>query len=150
MGLALFCTISQSQLLKAQSAEERFQDLFVTAGYSTAFGAALGAALLAFTPEPSRQLRYIAMGASLGFIGGSIMGTYIIFTPMLSSIEINKNEELALTENRESYYKVRPGLDQQVQQQNNERASMLSVSPYIDRTKSGLTGFEISYTLAIN
>ena len=69
----------------AQSTEERFHDLFVTAGYSTAFGAALGAACLSFFPEPETQLRYVAVGASLGFIGGSIMGSYIIFAPMFTA-----------------------------------------------------------------
>jgi hypothetical protein len=64
------------------STEERFHDLFKTAGYSTAFGAALGAALLSFTPNPAAELRYVAIGASLGFIGGSALGTWMIFQPM--------------------------------------------------------------------
>ena len=68
---------------QAQSTDERFQDLFVTAGYTTAFGAALGTALLAFTPAPSENLRFVYIGASLGFIGGSILGSYVIFAPML-------------------------------------------------------------------
>jgi len=65
--------------------EERFQDLFVTAGYCTAFGAALGTAYLAFTSDPASNLRYVAMGASLGFIGGSILGSYVIFSPMIAA-----------------------------------------------------------------
>lgn len=69
----------------AQSTEERFQDLFTTAGYATAFGAALGAAALSFKKYPDQHLRYVAVGASLGFIGGSALGTYIIFSPMLMS-----------------------------------------------------------------
>ncbi len=64
--------------------EERFQDLFVTAGYCTAFGAALGTAFLAFTANPSENLRFVAVGASLGFIGGSALGSYIIFSPLMS------------------------------------------------------------------
>jgi hypothetical protein len=68
----------------AQSTEERFQDLFKTAGYATAFGAALGASMLAFTPNPASQLRHVAVGASLGFIGGSLFGSYIIFSPLLA------------------------------------------------------------------
>ena len=68
----------------AQTTEERFQDLFVTAGYATAFGAALGAAMLSFVSDPASELRYVAYGASLGFISGSVMGTYVIFSPMLS------------------------------------------------------------------
>jgi membrane associated rhomboid family serine protease len=74
---------SFTTLAKADTTtEERFQDLFVTAGYSAAFGAAMGAAFLAFEPNPSEKLQYISIGASLGFIGGSVAGTYIIFQPM--------------------------------------------------------------------
>ena len=79
--LVIYLTPNNAQ---AQTTEERFQDLFVTAGYATAFGAALGAAMLSFVPDPASELRYVAYGASLGFIGGSVMGTYIIFSPMLS------------------------------------------------------------------
>lgn len=76
----------RSPTLNAQSirAEERFQDLFVTAGYGTAFGAALGTALLSFQEEPNKKLRYIAVGASIGFIGGSLLGSYIVFSPVFS------------------------------------------------------------------
>lgn len=66
------------------STEEHFHDLFITAGYSTAFGAALGAACIGLSEYPSENLKYIAMGASFGFITGSFLGTYIIFSPMVS------------------------------------------------------------------
>ena len=88
------CPLGASQRAKAYdgrspSTEERFQDLFVTAGYATAFGAALGTAVLFLNPEtdPSTHLRYVAVGASLGFIGGSIMGSYVIFSPMFTAGE---------------------------------------------------------------
>ena len=64
--------------------EEHFHDLFITAGYSTAFGAALGAAFIGLSEYPEENLKYIAMGASFGFITGSFLGTYIIFSPILS------------------------------------------------------------------
>lgn len=86
MTLALMLiamAIKPSQAL-AQSTEERFHDLFVTAGYSTAFGAALGAAFLSFTEQPSSKLRYVAVGASLGFIGGSLFGSYVVFSPIFA------------------------------------------------------------------
>lgn len=83
LAVALFVSFGAS-VAKAQTTEERFQDLFVTAGYATAFGAALGAAMLSFVPDPAGELRYVAYGASLGFIGGSLMGTYVIFSPMIS------------------------------------------------------------------
>jgi len=71
----------------AQTTEDRFHDLFITAGYSTAFGAALGAAILSFSDEPATDLRYVAMGASLGFIGGSVLGAYMIFAPMIAATD---------------------------------------------------------------
>lgn len=82
MVSVLACTFGLSApKAQAQSSEERFQDLFITAGYCTAFGAALGTAFLAFTDDPSANLRFVAMGASLGFLGGSVLGSYIIFSP---------------------------------------------------------------------
>lgn len=74
----IFCFSSPSL---AQTSEEKFHDLFVTAGYCTAFGAALGTAVLGLTDSPAENLQYVAVGASLGFIGGSVMGSYIIFSP---------------------------------------------------------------------
>ena len=84
MLFSLSMSIFHSGAAQAQQVEERFQDLFVTAGYATAFGAAIGTAFLAFHEDPSKHLRYVAMGASLGFLGGSILGSYIIFSPMMS------------------------------------------------------------------
>lgn len=84
--ISTFClslSVIHSSTLQAQSTEERFQDVFITAGYATAFGAALGAALLSFHDNPAEHLRYIAVGASLGFIGGSILGSYVVFSPMV-------------------------------------------------------------------
>lgn len=82
---ALVTGAFRTQAAQAQTVEERFQDLFVTAGYATAFGAAIGTAFLAFHEDPSAHLRYVAVGASLGFLGGSVLGSYIIFSPMIST-----------------------------------------------------------------
>ncbi len=84
LSLCFFCALFFAVQARGQATEERFHDLFVTAGYATAFGAALGAAFLSFTPDPASELRYVAVGASLGFIGGSVLGSYIIFSPMIS------------------------------------------------------------------
>ena len=86
LGMILVLT-SRSTTIMAQSkfaSEQHFQELFVTAGYSTAFGAALGAAALGLTHEPSQNLQFIVTGASIGFIMGSIVGTYVIFTPVFT------------------------------------------------------------------
>lgn len=82
--VALAAILSTAGIAQAQSTEEKFQDLFVTAGYCTAFGAAVGTAILAWTEDPTANLRYVAMGASLGFLGGSMLGSYIIFSPGLT------------------------------------------------------------------
>ena len=81
--IILICGLQLSQPLMAGSSslEEKFQDIFVTAGYSTAMGAAIGAALLSFQENPSSHLRYVAIGASVGFIGGSALGTFFAVSP---------------------------------------------------------------------
>lgn len=84
LPVALAGLLLNSGAAKAQSTEEKFQDLFITAGYCTAFGAAVGTAFLAWTEDPTANLRYVAMGASLGFLGGSVLGSYIIFAPGLT------------------------------------------------------------------
>ena len=81
---ALIFSLNASTKAYSQATEEQFHDLFITAGYSTAYGAALGAAFIALTENPSEKLSYIYVGASLGFIGGSLLGTYFIFSPMLT------------------------------------------------------------------
>jgi hypothetical protein len=85
-ALAVLAWSTASSPARAQmvSTEERFQDLFVTAGYGTAFGAAFGAALLSFQAKPDQNLRFVAIGASVGFIGGSLIGSYVIFTPVFT------------------------------------------------------------------
>ncbi len=127
VSAALLMTTLFPKQLKADSTEQRFQDLFITAGYATAFGAALGAAALSFSGNPERHLRYVAVGASLGFIGGSLLGSYIIFAP-------------TLVENR------MPSLDEQLVSENS-RTNQLTISPVIDRQSKSLTGVAGSMTL---
>ena len=62
--------------------EEKFETVFITAGYSTALGAGIGLALLAFTPNPGdRMERYIATGAATGFLTGAALGGYLVLRP---------------------------------------------------------------------
>jgi len=114
--------------VQAQSSEEKFQDIFITAGYATAFGAALGAASLSFFAEPASHLRLIAIGASLGFIGGSILGSYVVFAPVVGTVDPMSTDTL-LTSGHVP-----------------ERG--LALRPAIDLTTRKLTSLEGAITLA--
>lgn len=109
----LSLSLSYTTTSRAQSNEDRFQDLFVTSGYATAFGAALGAAALSFKSNPENNLRYVAIGASLGFFGGSIMGSYVIFSPMVSFNKeqdnpFNNNQTMMASNGSEGRIKIIP------------------------------------------
>lgn len=65
----------------------RFQQIFTTAGYSAALGAALGAAVVGISKSPKKNSRYILLGASIGFITGSLFGTYLAFNPVFTPKE---------------------------------------------------------------
>lgn len=66
--------------------EEKFETVFISAGYSTALGAGIGLALLAFTPDPgNRMQRYIATGAATGFLAGATLGGYLVLRPDVDS-----------------------------------------------------------------
>jgi hypothetical protein len=97
--ITMTVTALPANTAQAQNVEERFQDLFVTAGYATAFGAAIGTAFLAFHEDPSRHLRYVAMGASLGFLGGSLLGSYVIFSPMVGDSGDDASENSLIASN---------------------------------------------------
>ncbi len=103
-ALAVLAWSTASSPARAQmvSTEERFQDLFVTAGYGTAFGAAFGAALLSFQAKPDQNLRFVAIGASVGFIGGSLLGSYLIFTPVFTEAQNSQPTPSLWAEERKS------------------------------------------------
>ncbi len=66
------------------SIKENFNSLFLTAAYSTVLGAALGGASLAFSSDPHSKIRYIPIGAAVGFMSGTLLGTYFIISPSFS------------------------------------------------------------------
>ena len=84
--------LSSSQGLSAPyfETEKRFHELMVTAGYTTVFGAAVGAAALGLTEHPSENLQFLIVGGSLGFIFGTIFGGYLLLSPMLSRRGLRK------------------------------------------------------------
>lgn len=74
-------TMFHSNYAKAQDlvqSENPFREVFVTAGYSAAFGAATGAAILAFVGEPQKNYRLVVGGAAAGFVAGSAYAFYRI------------------------------------------------------------------------
>lgn len=85
MALTLLSTVapfqSQTASASALTLEHKYQEVFVSAGYATALGAAVGAALLSFKEDPSDNLRYVAIGASIGFFAGTVFGTYLVVAP---------------------------------------------------------------------
>jgi hypothetical protein len=78
----LLITLALSAPAMADSdLETKFQDMFVTAGYSAAAGAAIGAAILTFQDQPTKHLKFISIGASLGFLSGTALGAWYTVIP---------------------------------------------------------------------
>lgn len=80
--LVLSCAFSATAKAEVAVDPHKMHDLIVTAGYSTALGAAVGAAVLAFTENPGKNLAYLYRGAAVGFLGGAIVGAYVVFSPL--------------------------------------------------------------------
>jgi hypothetical protein len=110
LGVSIFSGLPFSSVqAQSISTQERFDDMFITAGYGTALGAALGAAMLSFQAEPDQNLRQIAVGASIGFIGGSLLGSYVVFSPVFisDSKQLPESRQLAQHEN----FSIQPIID---------------------------------------
>ena len=106
--LALLC-LSHPSTVKADSElETKFQDMFVTAGYSAAAGAAIGAALLTFQDNPTRHLKFISVGASLGFLGGTALGAWYTVAPAFVENGRPEAQPIAASEQR---VVIRPWID---------------------------------------
>ena len=84
VGISLIATFTilgfsrtNAQAQAIGTPDEDVRSVINTAGYSALFGAAMGAALLPFIPDPGlSSLRYIAGGASIGFFVGSGVALY--------------------------------------------------------------------------
>ena len=89
--------------------EGRFQDMFVTAGYSAAAGAAVGAAVLTLQDKPAKHLKFISIGASLGFLGGTAFGGWMALAPIL----VDNSQPMApsLVSAKPSQIVIRPWID---------------------------------------
>ena len=81
--LILGFTVAMTAQAEIAVDPHKMHDLIVIAGYSTALGAAVGAAVLAFTEKPSKHLPYLYRGAAIGFLAGAAVGSYVIFSPLL-------------------------------------------------------------------
>lgn len=79
-SIATLCA-NQTSLAQQRVAvkSDDMREVFVTAGYSAAFGAATGVALLPFiSGTVSQNMRIVAGGASIGFLLGSALSFYNI------------------------------------------------------------------------
>lgn len=127
MSFLILSTISApSSLLADSELEEKFQDMFVTAGYSAAAGAAIGAALLTFQEAPLKKLKYISIGASIGFLGGTALGGWMALAPVF--VENTTAEPSLLA--------------------GNSPTGQIVVRPWIDVKASTISGLEAGAVLA--
>lgn len=72
-------SFAQEGGVKTSSSE--FQEVFTVAGYSALIGAGVGTAALVFSKNPSENARYVAIGASVGFVAGCLFGGYLVIAP---------------------------------------------------------------------
>ena len=78
-----FLSLPTTAMAKVEVDPRKMHDLLVIASYSTALGAAVGAAMLAFTEKPSKNFSYLYRGAAIGFLSGAVIGSYVVFSPLL-------------------------------------------------------------------
>ncbi len=125
-AMLMMGSVVAEPLLADSDLEVKFQDMFVTAGYSAAAGAAIGAAILTFEDEPTKHLRFISIGASLGFLGGTALGAWYTVIP-------------AFVDNQ------RPSAAPMVI---DGSSSKLVLRPWFDITRKKITGLEAGAVLA--
>jgi hypothetical protein len=77
IALGIYCSCVSATGFAQPLTKQSFHNIFTVAGYSSALCAVMGAAILGLSKEPSENLNYITMGASIGFIGGVALGTFM-------------------------------------------------------------------------
>jgi hypothetical protein len=127
MGLMIFAAQSSGA---SMTLEQKYQDVFVSAGYATAMGAAAGAALLVFHDKPEENLRYIAVGASVGFFAGTAFGTYMVIAPAFSMNDKDSNHlaghsQLSLREAKPGQLVLQPSVNTKSLNISNLQAGMV-------------------------
>ncbi len=74
-----------SHQIKAEEVQttQLFKEIFITAGYTTLLGGLMGtAAMFMSSRHPKKNMRWIGIGASVGFFSGTALGTYLSFGPL--------------------------------------------------------------------
>jgi hypothetical protein len=108
VSLTVMNTAAAQQRLAVKSDDLR--DVFLTAGYAAAFGAATGVALLPFlSGSVSSNMRVVAGGASIGFLLGSALSLYNISSNIHASNSRSNNGNFAPDD--ETVYGINEGPD---------------------------------------
>jgi hypothetical protein len=124
-----FCLAVITTPVRADSEiESNFKDMFITAGYSAAAGAAIGAALLSFQQQPLEHLKYMSVGASIGFLGGMSVGSWIVFAPIFV-----ENAAPSATPTKLAH---------------NSKHSQFIIKPWLDTAKNSVSGLEAGLVFA--
>lgn len=116
---------------------ENFNGILLTAAYSTVIGGAVGAAALAFEKAPKQKLRYIPVGAAIGFLSGTLLGTYIVFVPSFGKSNEGKKTD----------YDDLEGFSQLPIISN--APSVLALNPHFDLEKRRIDGWGLNWTIAL-
>ena len=89
LGMYYTC-ISTSGFAKSLD-KQSFHNIFTVAGYSSALCAGVGAAIIGLSKQPSEHFNYITIGASVGFIGGVALGTFMNITTSVETTTLGQS-----------------------------------------------------------